>query len=194
MQIGDMQNIDFQIFHFINSDLSNSFFDWFAPILREKKTWIPLYIIMFTWLVYRYGKNSILFILIAIATVGISDYSASSIIKPLVKRLRPCNDVSADFFVIERINCSSGFSFPSSHASNHFALASFFALTVFRKNLAIKLVGFIWATLIAMSQVYVGVHYPIDIFGGACLGMLVAMITFTLSVKLWPEYITSIQR
>lgn len=189
-----MYNIDFQVFHFINSELSNTFFDWLAPVFREKKTWIPLYIALTGWLVFRYKKHAFPIFLISIVTVGISDYTASSIIKPLIKRVRPCNDEKVELMVRERIGCSNGYSFPSSHASNHFALVSILALTVFRKHKWVKLAGFIWASLVALSQVYVGVHYPGDIFSGACLGMLISIIIFTVSARIWPEYITSIQR
>lgn len=189
-----MLNFDFQIFQLINDGFSNNFFDWLAPILREKKTWIPLYIVLLVWTIFRYRQKAILFVLLAILTVGASDFTASSIVKPLVKRIRPCNNQSIELLVHKRIGCSGGYSFPSSHASNHFALALFLALTVFRKNRAVKIAGFIWATLIAFSQVYVGVHYPLDVFGGAIFGMLIALIIFTISGKIWPEYINSIQR
>ena len=189
-----MFHLDFQIFDFINHDLSNSFFDWLAPIMRDKKTWIPLYIFLIAWIVWRYKKHSWLIILIAGATVGISDYTSSSIIKPLIKRVRPCNDKENSYVITSRVSCGSGYSFPSSHASNHFALAFFLSLTVFKRNPWIKLLAFVWASLISLSQVYVGVHYPVDIFGGACLGMLIAFATFALSLKLWPEYIISIER
>jgi undecaprenyl-diphosphatase len=61
-------------------------------------------------------------------------------------------------------------SFPSGHAATSFAAATMLALAFPR--LAPLL--FVLAAAVAFSRVYVGVHYPLDIVGGAVLGMLVA--------------------
>ncbi|GAB1396708.1 MAG TPA: phosphatase PAP2 family protein [Saprospiraceae bacterium] len=188
-----MYDVDFQIFHFVNDGLSNTFFDWVAPVLREKKTWIPLYIALLIWLIYKYQKKSVLIIGLIIAVAGITDYTSSSIIKPFVKRVRPCNDQLIELQVNERVTCGAGYSFPSSHAANHFAIAFFLSLTIFRKYRLMQWLSFLWAALIALSQVYVGVHYPADIFGGAVLGMLIAMMVYYVSSCLWEEYLNYIE-
>lgn len=75
--------------------------------------------------------------------------------------------------VIVRVNCGSGFSFPSAHAANHFCLAAFL-LSIFGYFLGRwKYMWWLWAILISLAQVYVGVHYPLDILGGAILGIIV---------------------
>ena len=61
-------------------------------------------------------------------------------------------------------------SFPSGHAATSFACAAVLAwLTPLPK---VALFGL--AALIAFSRVYVGVHYPLDILGGAALGLAIA--------------------
>jgi len=81
--------------------------------------------------------------------------------------------------VVRRLlnECSGGYSFISNHAANHFGMASFFYIT-FRKIIPKwAWLGFLWAALIAYSQVYVGVHYPLDVFCGALLGIFSGIIT-----------------
>ena len=90
---------------------------------------VLLFVIIF--LARNYGKKGWLILLFAIITFGITDYFSSSIIKPSVERLRPCNDPELKKEVNNLIACGTGYSFPSSHAANHFGLAIFQLASVF---------------------------------------------------------------
>jgi undecaprenyl-diphosphatase len=68
---------------------------------------------------------------------------------------------------------SGGFSFTSSHATNHFGVATFLFVTLGRFFGSWKYLIFIWAALICYAQVYVGVHYPLDVLFGALLGFAI---------------------
>jgi undecaprenyl-diphosphatase len=72
---------------------------------------------------------------------------------------------------------SHGFSFPSSHATNHFAMAMFIYITCSKFHSGIKYLAFFWAAAVAYAQVYVGVHYPIDVLAGATLGCWIGYLT-----------------
>jgi membrane-associated phospholipid phosphatase len=162
-------------FHLINHDWSNPFFDWLMPVLRNPKSWIPLYIFIIGFSIYRYRKISILIIALLLASVGTADFICVRVIKAYVKRVRPCNDKQFEPTVINRVPCGTGLSFPSAHASDHFAIAIFLCMAFKRIWKWIWPVAIFWAAIICYAQVYVGVHYPIDVLTGALFGTLVGL-------------------
>jgi membrane-associated phospholipid phosphatase len=126
--------------------------------------------LLFVFLVYKFKKKSIPIMLLALASIGMADGISSHILKPLVSRIRPCNLAELTNEIHLRIHCSGGFSFPSSHAANHFALAMFIGLALYKTNPWFLRIGLLWAGIISFAQVYVGVHFPVDIFSGMLLG------------------------
>jgi len=181
---------DQNLFFGINQGLSNSFFDWLMPALRNRFFWTPLYLFIVIFLVRNYGKKGWLILLFAGLTFGLTDYFSSSIIKPSIGRLRPCNDPEIKTEVSNLIACGTGYSFPSSHAANHFGLAVFLILIFYHKWKSILPIGLIWAFSISFAQIYVGVHYPLDILGGALLGSMIgyvmsAILIVNKSFKKW---------
>ncbi|MCY1533690.1 PAP2 superfamily protein [compost metagenome] len=99
-------------------------------------------------------------------------------------RIRPCNEVNLIGDIIHRVPCGSGFSFPSSHATNHFAIAVFLICLFYQKWKPILPLGLGWAVSISFAQIYVGVHYPVDTFAGAILGTCIGLTTATIYQKL----------
>ncbi len=169
---------DKQLFLAINQRHTNSFFDWLMPIWRNSNTWIPLYVLMLIFVISKLKKQVWIWILAASVTFLLSDQISSHILKPFFARPRPCNDV--DFAPQVRLllhHCGSGFSFTSSHACNHFGIAIFFITTLssYLKNW--KYLFIAWAVIVCYAQVYVGVHYPLDVLCGAVLGALIGKFT-----------------
>jgi membrane-associated phospholipid phosphatase len=180
--------LDRRLFHFVNHDMSNAFFDWLMPLVRNPNFWIPLYVFVFVFCIYRYKKTGVYIIVLLALTFGIADRGSAGLIKNIVKRVRPCNDPTMTPTLILRVPRSSGYSFPSSHASNHFALACFFSLVFFTRFRWIWWVAISWAFLVSFAQVYVGVHYPFDVTFGALYGLLVGYIVYLLFKKLQPQF------
>ncbi|HEY1009690.1 phosphatase PAP2 family protein [Daejeonella sp. JGW-45] len=179
-----LNQIDQNIFFFINKGLSNDFFDWLMPLLRNRYFWTPLYLFMAVFFVRNYGKQGWLILIFMALTFGFTDYFSSSVLKPSFERLRPCNDPVLKADVNARIACGTGFSFPSSHAANHFSLA-FFLITVFySKWKPIMMLTLLWAFSISFAQMYVGVHYPGDITFGAIVGGMIGYIIGTILLHL----------
>ena len=160
------------LFHGING-LRIPLFDELSPFYRHKFFWTPLYIFIISALLYNFAKNGLWMVLFAIMTVGFSDTVSSKWIKHSVKRIRPCNENHLSQEMIYRVRCGGGYSFTSSHATNHGALAFFFFFLFQGYPKWWRWLGVVWAGSIAFAQVYVGVHYPCDVLAGLLLGLLI---------------------
>ena len=172
-----MIKLDKQIFLFINQTLVNPVFDIVLPVCRNANTWIPLYILVLFIAIKKYKKQIWFWLLFAILTVFLTDQLSAHIIKPLVQRQRPYMDINFSSQVrLLLSNINRGYSFVSSHATNHFGIAIFFIATLPAiKKYQYWFIG--WAVVICFAQVYVGLHYPIDVICGAILGILIGKIT-----------------
>ncbi|GAA4340284.1 hypothetical protein GCM10023149_51560 [Mucilaginibacter gynuensis] len=179
---------DRHFFYFINHDLGNAFFDWIMPYMRNPRFWIPLYVFIIGFCIYKFKRTGVIIVLMLAASAGVADFTSASIIKPAIKRLRPCNDPIVSQTDVERIPCGSGYSFPSTHAADHFAMAAFLSLVFSKRWRWIWPLTMIWAGIICFAQVYVGVHYPIDVTGGALYGLLVGFALALLFKKLQPKF------
>lgn len=166
--------IDYALFDWINQGLQHAFLDQVMPWWRDRNTWIPLYAVLILFSIIKYKLKGLYFILVLALTVGVADTMSSRVIKKTVKRLRPCKTPALQDTTHLLVRCGSGYSFTSSHATNHFALAVFLFLTFCRRFKFLRLPLLFWATTIALGQVYVGVHFPLDILCGAILGSLIA--------------------
>ncbi len=93
----------------------------------------------------------------------IFDVSLYLILKNIIKRDRPAASIQS---YQAWITPSDQFSFPSGHT----AAAFLFACLVLNFYPAFALICFVWASMIAVSRVLLGVHYPTDLLAGATLG------------------------
>lgn len=182
-----IQEFDLDLFLAIHRGLSNHFFDWLFPLMRNKFFWSPVYLFIIIFCIRQYRKQGIYMIGILLLTFAMGDFIASKMIKPFIGRIRPCNDFQLSNLIIHRVPCGSGYSFPSSHATNHFAIAVFLILVFYSKWKPILPIGLAWAFIVSLSQVYVGVHYPVDTMFGAALGTAIGMFTGTLYHKIQPH-------
>ncbi|OCX53105.1 phospholipid phosphatase [Mucilaginibacter sp. PPCGB 2223] len=182
-----LTQFDHRLFYLVNHGMGNAFFDWLMPIMRNPQTWIPLYIAIVGFCIYSYKKTGAYLIIALALAVGVTDLTGN-VIKHSVKRLRPCNSPQMATLIITRVPCGSGYSFTSSHASDHFAIAVFLGMVLYRRNKWLWALTVAWAGMIAFAQVYVGLHYPADVFAGALLGTVIATLFTFIFRKFNPRF------
>ena len=170
---------DHWLFREINQVWTNSFFDLVLPFMRQQEFWYFFYLFLLVFAVYNFGIKGCWWAVSLIMTVIVSDLFSSSLIKSLIFRYRPCQDPELADQVRVLVNyCPQNSSFTSSHACNHFAAAWFIFITLNQTG-SWRWLLFAWAFIICYAQVYVGVHFPLDILGGAILG---TAIGYTMSI------------
>jgi undecaprenyl-diphosphatase len=162
---------DQQAFLTVNNAWGNRLFDLWMPLFREKWFWAPFYLFLTSFAFIKIGwKNGARFTLGLLFTVALCDFTSSELIKKNVQRLRPCNEPQIKEQVILRASCGGGYSFTSSHATNHFGVALYVVGMLGFLSRWMRPCLLLWATAIALAQVYVGVHYPLDVGAGGILG------------------------
>ena len=161
--------IDLIVFYFFNHTLSNPILDKFFGIITNVRYWMPVYVLMGLLLIIKGKKQGRVALALAIIMITVSDQFGYRILKELFHRARPFNALHD---VILPIGPTGTYSFPSNHALNNFAVATFFAL-IYPKY---KVPLFTVAILISISRVYLGLHYPSDIVGGAAIGTTFGLV------------------
>ena len=171
--IQKLEQWDQWLFIQVNNNQTNSLFDAIMPYLRIAYYWTPLYLFLVVFITINFKGRGWWWFVIFLCTVSLCDMTSSKLFKEAFHRLRPCGD--PDFFQYVRLlveNCSQTYSFTSSHAANHFGMATFIFLTLKPVIGRWVWLAYLWAAVIGYAQVYVGVHYPSDILGGAVIGLL----------------------
>lgn len=173
-----------------NSPITDQIWQFFSSI----PVWIPMYVLIVAGLIWRLGwKKGLIMTLAALATFGFCD-QFSNFIKDLVCRVRPLNDT----FMLENglnvlENPTRSFSFFSAHSANSFGLAAS-TIIGFRLDKRLKYNGYatwmlLWATLVALSRIFVGKHYLGDILAGAMIGAAAGLLFATVARVIIRRYI-----
>ena len=159
--------------------------EWLDQIMwwvSQSITWIPLYILMVTWVVWKHRcdwKKILLILLAFVVAVGLSDFITSGIIKPAVQRLRPTHTPGlASLLHIVNGYTGGKYGFCSSHAANTLACALLFIFVY--KNKITTSILIVWVAINSYSRMYLGVHYPTDIMAGWIIGCVTASLAYAL--------------
>ena len=169
--------IDSSILLWINGHYAD-WLDAFMWAVSRSKTWLWLYILLVGLVIYKFRNwKVVLSILVAFGiVVGLSDFTCSGILKPLVCRLRPTHDPALDPVRLVYGYMGGLYGFCSSHAANTMSVALLFSL-IYRNKIATA--GLMtWVALNCYSRMYLGAHYPSDILAGLLIGAAYALLVY----------------
>jgi len=171
-------NLDTQLFIFLNS-INSSFWDKIMWWISGSKSWIPMYAIIIIYIIYKFRWKAIVSLIFIAIVVTLADQISVHGFKEIFQRLRPCHTPELkDIVHLVNNKCGGKYGFVSSHAANTFAVAFFLSKLFKHKYFSIFI--FIWATIVSYSRIYLGVHFPFDVLGGAALGSLIGYLVYLL--------------
>ena len=156
------------------------FFDAVMWCISGRWIWVPFYIVLTYMLFRRFSWKRATLCLITIGLIILAaDQTCASLIRPEVCRLRPANLNNPLSHLVHVVNGYRGgrYGFPSCHAANTFALAMFMSLVFRNKRFTVMM--FSWAIVVSYSRMYLGVHYFGNLFCGASVGSLFAVLFYS---------------
>lgn len=187
-----LEKIDRAIVFKINS-WNTPFFDEVMWAVSWIPTWIPLYLLLILFVYKKENvKVMVVYILCFALLIGITDQVSSSFFKPFFARYRPSHnlDILKEFGAMHFYEKSVGdfykggkYGFISGHSANSFAIAIFASLVLKKHIQHIFIYLILWASLVAYSRMYLGVHYLSDCIAGAIVGGIIAFAIHSLVYK-----------
>jgi undecaprenyl-diphosphatase len=144
--------------------------NWLFEALSRAGTVGAIWIVIALALAFAWRRWGVL--VLTAASVAIADAAASGL-KAVIDVQRPSSRYASPKTLVA---APHDHSFPSGHAATSFAAAT--VLTAFAPRWGA--VWFVLALAIGFSRVYVGVHYPLDVVGGATLGVAIALLLLAI--------------
>lgn len=180
--LDSLNQIDKVVFLFLNSTLANPVTDFIMPLITNDWGLRVVYGLAMALILWRGDAKMRWLVLFSALVLTLTDQAAAAYLKPLIGRARPCHgDVALNLL----IGCGGGASMPSAHAANAFGQAVLFSFHYRRAWPYL----YAYAALIALSRVFVGVHYPGDVVGGAVLGAVIGLVLALVFVPVRQKFI-----
>lgn len=175
-----LSDIDARLLLIVNGAHS-PFFDSVMWCISGRWIWVPFYAVL-AYLLFRrmsWKRASICLVTIGLIILA-ADQTCATLIRPEIGRLRPANLNNPLSSFVHVVNGYRGgrYGLPSCHAANTFALAVFMSLVIRHKWFTVMM--FSWAFIVSYSRMYLGVHYFGDLFCGATIGSLFAVLFYYL--------------
>ncbi len=170
--------LDTELFLYLNG-IHSDFWDTVMLMATRKEPWLPFFAVIVFYIIKNFRNKAWLIIFFLAITLLLSD-QISVFIKESIQRLRPAYNPEIEHLVHNVLRKGSLYGFVSSHAANVFAVFAF--STRLLKNRGFWMLMLFWAVIVSYSRIYSGVHYPLDLAGGALLGWLIGIGTYKLLI------------
>lgn len=167
----DIISTDQSLLIFLNNLGTEQWDAFWLFVTNKYTTTVPLYLLLTMLFSWRFGvKKGVLFLLVGVLLISASD-QLSNIFKYGFERLRPCYEEEVKGLIrVVKKSCGGRYSYFSAHASTGMALATYFGLVFKSIHKGIKYILWGFALFVGYSRIYIGVHYPLDIFTGFVIG------------------------
>lgn len=169
--------LDKKLLIYLNS-LGSEQWDSFWLFITNQLNWAPLFLLIIFLIFKNFGWKKGAFIFLFIVAMAAFSDQFTNLIRVTFERLRPNNDASINE-VLRTLITPQSFSFTSGHATTSMTFSVFVFLLFKNTYKYIKFI-FIFPLFFAYSRLYLGVHFPIDIVTGACVGTCIGFVFFKL--------------
>jgi undecaprenyl-diphosphatase len=177
----EILKLDKEVFLILNN-LGSSTWDSFWLFITNKFASIPIYLILLFLCYKQIGLKKTVVLVVAAVLMIATTNGLADFFKYGIARLRPCYDTSVhELMRLVKESCGGKFGFFSAHAGNTMAVAVFFSILLKEKFKGVGFLLLIWAAFIGYSRIYLGVHFPLDVF----LGMVIGLFFGWLFAKLY---------
>ncbi len=177
-----LNQIDQAVFLFINQQLANPATDFIMPFITSDILLRVIYAVGILLLLWKGNRRLRWMVLFSAIVLTLTDQIVANYLKHWIERPRPCHTMDELHLLIA---CGGGFSMPSAHAANVFGQAILFSFDY--KIARPYLLTF--ASLVAISRVFVGVHYPGDIIVGSAIGALIGLALAVIFARVYATWL-----
>lgn len=177
--------LDTNLLIYLNS-LGSTQYDRFWLGITNQLNWLPLFLLLLYVIFKKLGTKQTLYLLLFIALLLTFTDQVTNLFKNGFQRLRPCNNPEINT-IIRVVKKSNSYSFFSGHAANSMAVATLLYFTL-RQYSSYFILLFLWPLIFAYSRIYLGLHYPLDIFCGYLFGIFSGFLFSILYKKAQKKY------
>lgn len=178
--------LDQKVLIFLNN-LGNPTLDTFFLIITKWWYLIPIFGYIFYLMIKKIGWKQFGLVVLVMGLLIFFTDQTTNVVKKLVQRPRPCNELGVAEFLRSIITRQS-YSFFSGHASNSMATTVFIFMLLRKYYTKYLYLLFLFPLIFAYSRVYLGLHYPGDILVGYAFGAITGFVFFNCYKVLAKKY------
>ncbi|MFK5981687.1 MAG: phosphatase PAP2 family protein [Flavobacteriaceae bacterium] len=186
--IEELLKYDTDLFLFLNN-LGSEPWDLLWQIITNKLTFVPLYAVLL-YLVYKnYGLKGMFVIILSAALMITFADQLANLFKYGFQRPRPCQEEDLHSLMRHVVENCGRYGYFSGHAVNSMATAVFMGLILRSKFKYLPFILLFWASIVGYSRIYVGVHYPLDVFTGMAFGSIIGWVFYRIQLILQRRFV-----